>query len=69
MTMPNFDDIDLGIIAIAVVVIVFVIAESFTDVPAPAYTFGGLAITAIAALVRGTKRVKSDDGGDVESPR
>lgn len=57
MKVPNFDDVDLGIIGIIILGIVGFIAGVLTKVdPAVLFGFGGTCVTGIAALVRGLSR-------------
>ena len=57
MAVPNFDDVDLGIIGIVILGTVGFIAGWLLKADTAAlFAFEGTCITGIAALVRGLKR-------------
>ena len=57
MNIPNFDDVDLGIIGIVILGVVGFFAGWLLKADTAAlFAFEGTCITGIAALVRGLKR-------------
>ena len=61
MNMPNFDDVDLGIISIAIILIVISIALIFSDKIETGLGVIGGGITAIGTLA-GRKNKPSNNG-------
>ena len=59
--IPNFDDVDLGIVGIVILGVVGLAIGWGMKADTPIlFAFAGQCITGIAALVRGLKRVKDE---------